>query len=350
MLDAVGAQHHGGGEPEREHRRLPGIEHGERDVGLDARLLVARHRAVVALALARFGGEIFDRLVVEQRIDRLGVGVGVARIHLAADVDAPLGGEIGEPHVERDRDRDDDDVAPIEVEQQHGDDQDQLDDGRRELQQHHAHDGLDGVAAALEHAGQPAGLALEMKAQRQQVHVLEGEHRQPAHRVHRHLGENAVAQLGERRHQDAHAAIGERHHHRRRQRPGDDVVGPERRGAVAGQRVGRPFEGERHRDGGELGGEQQHGREDHAIFKVAPVGRPDVRPQMDERAQHGAAVGGRLALEHVCWSLEVAHLSPGLDRPRGPPSIIFRHIECFAALCTGKRLPKRLRRGRIDAT
>ena len=44
-----------------------------------------------------------------------------------------------------------------------------------ELQDHHAHDGLDAVAAALEHARQPAGLALEMEAQRQLVHVLEGE-------------------------------------------------------------------------------------------------------------------------------------------------------------------------------
>ena len=334
-LDAVGAQHHGGGEPEREHRRLPGIENRERDVGLDARVLIARHRAVVAFGLARLGGEIFHRLVVEQRIDRLGVGVGVARIHLAADVDAPFGGEIGEPHIERDRDRDHDDVAPIEVEQQHGDDQDQFDDGRRQLQQHHAHDGLDGVAAAFENAGEPAGLALEMKAQRQQMHVLEGEHRQPPHRVHRHLGENAVAQLRQRRHQDAHAAIGQRHHHRRRQRPGDDVVGPERRGAVAGQRIGRPFEGERHRDGGELGGEQQHGREDHAVLQVAPVGRPDIGPQMGERAQHGAAVGGHLAFGALVVGSLSSKPGPG-PAARAASTRVFRHIECFAALCTGQ--------------
>ena len=66
--------------------------------------------------------------------------------------------------------------------------------------QDHAHDGLDGVPAALEHARQPAGLALEMKAQRQEMHMLEGEHRQPPHRVHRHFGENAVAPLREQRH------------------------------------------------------------------------------------------------------------------------------------------------------
>ena len=45
------------------------------------------------------------------------------------------------------------------------------------------------VAAALEHAGQAAGLALEVEAQRQAVHVLEGLERELAHGVHRDLGE-----------------------------------------------------------------------------------------------------------------------------------------------------------------
>src|SRR5260370_25923348 len=42
---------------------------------------------------------------------------------------------------------------------------------------HHAHDGLDGVAPALQHAGEPTGLALKVEAQRQQMHVLEGHDR-----------------------------------------------------------------------------------------------------------------------------------------------------------------------------
>ena len=50
VLDAVGAHHHGDGEPDGEDRRLAGIEHGERHIGLDARVLVARHGAVVARA------------------------------------------------------------------------------------------------------------------------------------------------------------------------------------------------------------------------------------------------------------------------------------------------------------
>ena len=67
-----------------------------------------------------------------------------------------------------------------------------------ELQDDHADDGLDAVAAALEHARQAAGLAFEVEAQRQLVHVLEGDDRKPPDRVHRDLGEHAVAELGER--------------------------------------------------------------------------------------------------------------------------------------------------------
>ena len=188
------------------------------------------------------------------------------------------------------------------MKQQHGDDHHQFDDGRRELQQDHAHDGLDGVAAALEHAGEPAGLALEMKAQRQEMHVLEGEHGEPAHRVHRHFGENAVAPLREQRHDDAHAAVSQRQHDRRGEHPDQPIVRIDRRGTVAGERVGRPFEGERHRHRGEFGEEQKHGGEDHARFEIGPVGRPDIRPQLDQRGQQGPAIlaPGALAFWFSC--------------------------------------------------
>jgi len=61
---------------------------------------------------------------------------------------------------------------------------------------------------------------------------------------------------------------------------------------VSGQRIDRPLEGERHRDGGELGDEQQHGRPDHAHLQVDAIRRPDERPQTDHRAPQCSAVGG----------------------------------------------------------
>jgi hypothetical protein len=156
----------------------------------------------------------------------------MALVHAAADGDAPFGGEIGEAHVERDGGKRHDHVAPVELIKQHGRDQRHFNDSRDELKNDHADDGLDGVAAALKHTGEPTGLAIEMKAQRQKVHVLEGEDRQPSHRVHRHLGEHAVAKLRQPRHQDAHEAIGERHRDWRGDRPAKPRFGRDRGAAL----------------------------------------------------------------------------------------------------------------------
>ena len=76
-------------------------------------------------------------------------------------------------------------------------------------------------------------------------------------------------------------------------------VGRNRRAALPGQRIDRPFEGERHRDGGELGAEQQQRRPRPRALQVAPVRRPDVGPQPRKRAQQRAAVGGDVALHRA---------------------------------------------------
>ena len=106
---------------------------------------------------------------------------------------------------------------------------------------------------------------------------------EPAHRVHRDLGEHAVARLREHRHQDARAAIGDGHQRSAPRAPRRATSRRDRRGPLPGQRVGRPFEGERHRDGRELGEQQQHHRDQHAQLQVGAVRRPDIGPQPDQR-------------------------------------------------------------------
>ncbi len=149
-------------------------------------LLVTLHRMVVARGFAFLGAEIFHRLVVQQRVDRLGVGLGIGIVHLAANFDPPFGRDVGVIHVDHDGDHCDEHVAPVELPQQHGHQQRDLDDGRDQLQDHHPHNDLDAEAAALQHARQAAGLALQVKAQRQFMHVHESEVGELAHRVHRH--------------------------------------------------------------------------------------------------------------------------------------------------------------------
>ncbi len=182
------------------------------------------------------------------------------------------------------------------------------------LQDHHPHDGFDRVAAALENARQAAGLALEMKAQRQFVHVHESAEGQPAHRVHRHLGEGAVAQLRQHRHQDAHAAVSDGQGDRRGHRPEQPVGRSHWRTAGAGQRVGRPFEGERHKDGRELGRQQQTKRAQHPQLQIAPIRRPDVGPEVDDGRKQRAAVGGDLRRRlGAMMVVMVRHSDPGKD-------------------------------------
>ena len=175
------------------------------------------------------------------------------------------------------------------------------------------------VAPALEHARQAAGLALEMEAQRELVHVLEGPVGEPAHRVHRHLGEDAVAHLGEHRHQDAHAAIGDRHQDRRREHP--DQPGGGATGAlpspasasVAHLKV----------NGTAMVASLAASRSTIASttrsLQVAPVGRPDIGPQSAHGREQRAAVGGHVAFQRFGGArMGIGHEDPArTDGPRG---------------------------------
>src|SRR6185437_16207938 len=114
-LDLEGAHRHGGGKSKREDHCLPCVEHGQRGVSSHAGLLVARHRFVVTLGFAPLGAEVFYGLVIEQRVDGLDVGVGVALVHLTAYADTPFGGVIGIDQIERDGDQDHRNVTTVEL-------------------------------------------------------------------------------------------------------------------------------------------------------------------------------------------------------------------------------------------
>ena len=289
--DAADAHHHDAGEAKGEDHRLTGVKHGQRRVGLDAHRLVARHGTVVALRLARLGAEVFDRLVVEQAVDRLGVGVGVALVHRAPDRHPPVRRDEGPGEIDEDHAQHDADVAEIELEEEHHQDQRELHRRGYGCEHDDAHDGLDGVATPLQHTGQATGLALQMEAEAELMQVDEDLLGQTAHRVHGDGGEERVATLRGEAHEDAQDAV-ER----------DQGDGPEEqaehivRGLGVGARlarhgVRRPLErvGHRHRD--ELG--DQHEREGD----VDPLAQVDagVRPHVGgQLAQHGRQTRLRL--------------------------------------------------------
>ena len=213
--DVLRRQHHHDGHADGEDHRLSGIEHGERGIGLRRGLLVARHGAVVARGFPLLGAEIFDGLVVEERIHRLGVGVRVGIVHLPADRDPPLGRLVGIGEIDHHHHEDDSGIEPVELPGEQAEHEHELEDRREKREHHEARQLLDALAPALEHAGQAAGLALQVKAQGQAVHVLEGLQGELSHRMHGDLGEDAVAHLGQHRHEDAGDAVDDRQQDRR---------------------------------------------------------------------------------------------------------------------------------------
>ena len=99
--------------------------------------------------------------------------------------------------------------APIVERPQDAADQRDLEQRRQHVEQHEEQQELDALGAALDRAGQAAGLPVEMEAQRQRMQVAEGLQRDVADRALRHAGEDAVAQFGEELGRDPRQAIGE---------------------------------------------------------------------------------------------------------------------------------------------
>ena len=244
-----------------------------------ARLLVMDHRLVVARGLAGLGAEIFHRLVIEQTVDRLLIGVRVALVHLAADGDAPVGGEgrIGEIGGQRQNEHRA--IAPVELVDEHAEHQRHFDDGRRARGHHQPRQRLDGVAAPLEDAGKPACLAADVKAQGQFVHVHEQVRGEPAHGVHRHGRKNAVPRLHKDNGNDPDSA------HEQGETDGASAQNRQCRCSAFRERVCRPFESIG-RHGVEKFADYQQTKDDSdAQFQITPAARPDIGPQPADRLE-----------------------------------------------------------------
>ena len=124
--------------------------------------------------------------------------------------------------------------------------------------------------------------------------------------VHGDLGEQPVAHLRQQRHGDARQAV----EHGQQDRRAQPQAGGGRPVAAAvdrDERVRRPFEGERRRDGHELRDEQQPEGVEHTALQVGPAVRPQIGPELAEgrdepgalRADGSAAgVGGTVGIRY----------------------------------------------------
>ena len=147
--------------------------------------------------------------------------------------------------------------------------------------------------------------------------------------MHRHPRENAVAPLGQYRHQHAQAAIANGHNQRRGDQPHRPVRGLHRRGIGAGQRIDRPFERERHRQRRDLGEQQQHHRPDHAHLEIGAIAGPDIRPQMHQRPEQGRLLNGIAGGRRFAGARSRISMSHRSSSPGQPAHRIARRARFF---------------------
>ena len=245
-------------------------------------LFVAGEGHVEAAGLMGLVAEIFHRFVVQQAVDRLGLRVGVALVHAAADGDAVVAEEQGEGEVEADGERGDGGELPVEDLPDDGGDHHHFEQSGDDVEDGEAEHGLHAVGAALDGAGQAAGLAVEMEAEREAVQVLEGFERHEAGAALLDGGEDGVAEFAEAGGGDAEQAVAED------EGGGDEDERGRRAGGVFGREgVDGAAVDQGDEDGGDLGGDEEGDGEGDADMRSGVAGGPEIGQQGPDGLQAG---------------------------------------------------------------
>src|SRR3546814_6489912 len=90
---------------------------------------------VEAPRLMLFVSEILYRFVVEQAVDRLGIGLGIPLVHLTTELQPPFRDEQGKGDVAEDRHQDDQREPDVEQTPQDAADEDDLQQRRQNIEQ-----------------------------------------------------------------------------------------------------------------------------------------------------------------------------------------------------------------------
>ena len=195
LLPAIDAERHRPDHRQVGDDRLADIEQAERIFRLDCGIGPVAHRLVIALALAPLGGEIFDRFVVQQRVDRPADHPCVHVVHPRPERIAPVGHLTGEQDIDRDHRRGRHDQAKAELDLEDDQHRRQLDHRRRNIEQQEIEHHVDALGAALDDLGHLAGAATQMEAQRQAVQMGKDIGRETAGGLLADLLEHDIAQI-----------------------------------------------------------------------------------------------------------------------------------------------------------
>ncbi|CFN99940.1 Uncharacterised protein [Bordetella pertussis] len=227
------------------------------------------------MRLVLFVAEILDGLVVQQAFDRLGIGLGVGLVHLAAKARAPFRDHQRVGQVQGDRRAGGQGKPAVEHFPQHRTDQADFEQRGQHVEQQEGQQGLDALGAALDGARQAAGLARQVKAQRQRVQVQEDLQAHRADGVLADAGEHGVAQLGKQQRQHPCGAVGQDQPQRHR----------DGAGRAAAELVDRRLVKNRYIDDGRLGRQQAQNGDDDPGLQAGAVGGPEKGRQRAQGVQ-----------------------------------------------------------------
>ena len=152
------------------------------------------------------------------------------------------------------------------MQHQIADDQRDLHKRRQDAVEGVRHQAGNAARAALDVAGQPAGLTVEVKAQRQPVQMPEDLERHIAHRALSDAGKDEFAQLGKEGRGKSQQAIGGQKAKWHRQQDGSLPAGRH-------QQVDDLLEHDRHADHRNLGRHQAGDRHQHAPAELPQIGK-----------------------------------------------------------------------------
>ena len=152
ILHAMAGHHHDRDQPDGDDGALADIQQRQGGAALHRRIFIAPERIVEAPRLMRLIAKILHRLIVQQAVDGLGVGLLVGLVHGAAELDAPFGDRQGEGDIAGDGREGDQREPEIVQHPQDAADQQDFQDRRHDVEQHEVQQELDALGAALDDA------------------------------------------------------------------------------------------------------------------------------------------------------------------------------------------------------
>ncbi|MNI36154.1 hypothetical protein D3C73_901970 [compost metagenome] len=258
---APGHQHHSN-RADGKDNCLTDSQHGLHGLTADRGPFIGASGCVVAPRLMTLRTEVLDGLVIDDAVGRLDAGDHIPLVHLSPQMHLSLRDNSRKGHIGADAEqRHQRKVQTVEAPED-GADQHQFEKRRQYTEQYELQKELDAGGAPFDDARQPARLALDMKAHRQPVQVLEHLQRRQSDRPLSDVNEHQLTEISGYLGADVGDAIGGDQHN------GHDHHHP------PGKGVNYLLVNQRRTDADQLAQDDQGHRRDHPHAESRLVARP----------------------------------------------------------------------------